>query len=52
MTQANAAHTDGPSFEWLVKRAEEKGLTGDAIFGGWIAKPQRTDAATNSAMGL
>ncbi len=43
---------DGPSFEWLVKRAEEKGLTGDAIFEEIIASSQRTDAATNSAMGL
>lgn len=43
---------DGPTFEWLVKRAEEKGLTGDAVFEEIITSAQRTDAATNSAMGL
>lgn len=43
---------DGPTFEWLVKRAEEKGLTGDAVFDEIIASAQRTDAATNAMMGL
>lgn len=43
---------DGPTFEYLVGRAAEKGLTGDAIYASIIESAQRTDAATNSALGL
>lgn len=43
---------DGPTFEYLVERAQQKGLTGDAIFQSIITSAQRTDAATNRSMGL
>ena len=43
---------DGPSFEFLVERAAEKGLTGDAIYASIVESAQRTDAATNASMGL
>ena len=43
---------DGPSFEWLVERATQKGLIGDAIFTSIIESAQQTDAATNTALGL
>ncbi|MBK7828859.1 hypothetical protein [Nannocystis sp.] len=43
---------DGPTFEYLLERAQQKGLTGDAIFQSIIDSAQRTDAATNRSMGL
>lgn len=43
---------DGPTFEWLVKRAEDKGQKGDAVFEEIIQSSQRTDKATNTAHGL
>jgi len=43
---------DGPTFEYLVDRAGQKGLTGDAVFTSIIDSAQVTDAATNQSMGL
>ena len=43
---------DGPTFEWLVEKAKEKGLTGDAVYEEVVSSAQRTDAATNKAFGL
>lgn len=43
---------DGPTYDSLVERAQQKGLTGDAIFQSIIDSAQRTDAATNRSMGL
>lgn len=43
---------DGPTFEYLVERAAQKGLVGDAVFESIIASAQQTDAATNASMGL
>lgn len=43
---------DGPTFDWLVKRAEEKGLHGEAVFEEIVTSSQRTDQATNAALGL
>jgi hypothetical protein len=43
---------DGPTFEWLVEKAGEKGLTGDAVYEEVVSSAQRTDAATNKAFGL
>ncbi len=43
---------DGPTFEFLVERATEKGLTGDAIYTSIVESAQQTDAATNASMGL
>ncbi|MBK8259531.1 MAG: hypothetical protein IPK82_43595 [Polyangiaceae bacterium] len=43
---------DGPTFDQLVKKAQEKGLSGDAVFEEIVASAQRTDAATNQALGI
>lgn len=43
---------EGPSFTYLVERAQAKGLSGDAVYQSIIDSAQRTDAATNSSMGL
>jgi hypothetical protein len=43
---------DGPTFEWLVKNAEKKGLSGDAVLEEIIKSAQRTDAAVNRSLGL
>lgn len=43
---------DGPTFDWLVKKAEQKGLSGDAVFEEIITSAQRTDAAVNKSLGL
>lgn len=43
---------DGPTFEYLVERAREKGREGDAIFESIVESAQRTDAATNRSLGL
>jgi hypothetical protein len=43
---------DGPSFEYLVERAGQKGLTGDAVYQSIIDSAQQTDAATNRSMGF
>jgi hypothetical protein len=43
---------DGPTFEWLVEKAGEKGLSGDAVYDEIVSSAQRTDAATNKAFGL
>jgi hypothetical protein len=43
---------DGPSYTYLVERAQQKGLTGDAVYQSIIDSAQRTDAATNRSMGF
>ena len=43
---------DGPTFEYLVERAQKKGLTGDAIYQSIVDSAQQTDAATNRSLGL
>ncbi|HEY0136972.1 MAG TPA: hypothetical protein VGB85_22975 [Nannocystis sp.] len=43
---------DGPSFEYLVERAQQKGLAGDAVYESIVESAQRTDAATNRSLGL
>jgi hypothetical protein len=43
---------DGPTFEYLVERATQKGLTGDAIYTSIVDSAQQTDAATNKGLGL
>lgn len=42
----------GPTFDWLVKHAQEKGMTGDAVFEYIIESSQRTDADVNKALGI
>jgi hypothetical protein len=49
---AKYGHPDGPTFEWLVEHAQKKGLVGDAVFEEIVQTAQRTDAATNKALGL
>lgn len=48
--QEKYGNPDGPTFEWLVERARQKGTTGDAIFEGIIASAQRTDEAFNEVV--
>jgi len=43
---------DGPSFEYLVERARQKGLEGDAVYESIVESAQKTDAATNRSLGL
>ncbi len=43
---------DGPTFEYLVERAQKKGLTGDAVYQSIVDSAQQTDAATNRSLGL
>jgi hypothetical protein len=43
---------DGPTFEWLVKHAEEKGHTGERAFEDIVESAQRTDQAINEKLGL
>jgi hypothetical protein len=50
--RAKYGDPDGPTFEYLVDRAAQKGLTGDAVFTSIIDSAQVTDAATNQSMGL
>lgn len=46
------SNPNGPTFEYLVERAREKGLAGDAIYESIVESAQRTDAATNRSLGL
>ncbi|MEZ4299947.1 MAG: hypothetical protein R3B70_33675 [Polyangiaceae bacterium] len=50
--QEKYGNPDGPTFEWLVEKAKEKGLSGDAVYEEIVSSAQRTDAATNKAFGL
>ncbi|MFO0589282.1 MAG: hypothetical protein U0441_17220 [Polyangiaceae bacterium] len=50
--RAKYGSPDGPTFEWLVQRAEAKGLHGDAVFEEIVASSQRTDQSTNTSLGL
>jgi len=50
--QEKYGHPDGPTFEWLVQKAKDKGLSGDAVYEEIIASSQRTDPATNKAFGI
>ncbi len=43
---------DGPSFTYLVERAQAKGLVGDAVYLSIVDSAQKTDAATNRSLGL
>lgn len=43
---------DGPTFAWLIDRAAQKGLTGDAAYESIVTSAQQTDAATNASLGL
>lgn len=43
---------DGPSFDYLVERARQKGLEGDAVYESIVESAQKTDAATNRSLGL
>lgn len=43
---------DGPTFEWLLAKAERDGLVGDARHAAIIEGAQRTDDATNRRFGL
>lgn len=43
---------DGPSFEFLVEKAEAKRQTGEAVYQSIIDSAQRTDVATNRSMGF
>jgi hypothetical protein len=45
-------YSDGPTWDWLVERARDRGLVGDAVYESIIESAQRTDAATNRAFGL
>lgn len=42
--RAKYGHPDGPTFEHLVERAGQKGLTGDAVFASIIDSAQVTAA--------
>lgn len=44
-------HKDGPSWEWLVERARERGLMGDALYESIIESAQVTNEAANRAAG-
>lgn len=43
---------DGPTFTWLVERAQQKGLEGDAVYESIVESAQQTNAATNRGLGL
>lgn len=43
---------DGPSFDYLIERARQKGLEGDAVYESIVESAQRTDAVTNRSLGL
>jgi hypothetical protein len=49
---AKYGNPDGPTYEWLVQRAKDKGLTGDAVFEEIVRSAQQTDRATNERFGL
>jgi len=38
---------DGPTFDQLVRRNRENGLTGDAVYEAIVESSQRTDQAVN-----
>ncbi len=42
----------GPTFTWLVERAQQKGLEGDAVYESIVESAQQTNAATNRGLGL
>ena len=50
--QAKYGSPSGPTYDWLVNHAKEKGLTGDAVFEEIVTSAQRTDEATNASLGL
>ncbi|HEY8376312.1 MAG TPA: hypothetical protein VIK91_07485 [Nannocystis sp.] len=50
--RAKYGNRDGPTFEWLVERAREKGLQGDAIYESIVESAQRTDASLNQSLGF
>ena len=43
---------DGPTFLYLVEKAQQNGLAGDAVYESIVESAQRTDAATNRGLGL
>lgn len=43
---------DGPTFAWLVEKAQARGLKGDAVFEDIIAGAQRTNEGVNGALGI
>lgn len=45
-------HKDGPTWEWLVEKAREKGLMGDALYESIIESASVTNEAANRAAGL
>jgi hypothetical protein len=45
-------HKDGPTWEWLVERAQKKGLSGDEVFLSIIESAQETSESVNKSLGL
>ena len=43
---------DGPSWDWLVARARDKGLGGDDVFLSIVESAQRTNEAVDERLGL
>lgn len=45
--EAKYGNSDGPTFEWLMKREADKGIAGDAAYEDVIKSAQRTDEDMN-----
>ncbi|MCC6523498.1 MAG: hypothetical protein IT373_12650 [Polyangiaceae bacterium] len=43
---------DGPSWDWLVERARDRGLSGDAVYLSIVESAQKTNAAVDESLGL
>lgn len=50
--QERYGHPDGPTWEWLVAKNQEKGLSGDAVYEAIVASAQVTNDAVNRSFGL
>lgn len=44
-------NADGPTFDWLVERLGQAGLSGDAVYEAIIDQSYKTDAELNSELG-
>lgn len=49
---AKYGRKDGPSFEYLLNKGRAEGLSGDALYQSIIDSAQRTNEATNRALGV
>ncbi|MEZ4471660.1 MAG: hypothetical protein R3F60_12830 [bacterium] len=50
--QAKYGDPEGPTFEWLVKKARGRGLEGDAIYTDIIRSAGHTNDEVNASLGI